>query len=72
MSRAVALALAALGGHVRDAPACAPSTVPAAHRCSYVRDNADVCFKYGGIQRYLEVHECFFAPEWWVYLDGHR
>lgn len=43
---------------------CNPDSVPAQERCTYVRRNADVCWPEGGLQRYLEVHECWFSPAW--------
>lgn len=68
MRRTIALALAAVGRHasVQDplALACNPSSVGPLHRCSYVREHADQCWPEGGLSRYLEIHECFFAPQW--------
>jgi len=64
MLRAVALALAGVGKGEHAAPDCEPAVVAAGLRCAYVREHAEACFGEGGLSRWLEVHECYFSPEW--------
>ncbi|KAI8474810.1 MAG: Sodium/calcium exchanger protein-domain-containing protein [Monoraphidium minutum] len=65
LRRAWSLALAAAAGlGARDAPACAPLSVPAADRCAYVLENAAACWPEGGIQHWMQAHYCWFAPQW--------
>ncbi|GBF97359.1 Ca2+:cation antiporter family [Raphidocelis subcapitata] len=64
---AAALALAARWLGADESLPCHPGGVPAAERCAYVRSHADECWPEGGLSRYLEVHECWFQPQWrWV------